>query len=294
MKPRHPLHPYLMLLPTGVILLVFFFIPLGLAFNNSFYSWDLLTPPVYAGIGNYRSIWESGELVGTLKRTCLYSAAVVLFSMLFGLALAVLLNRRGRLFAFIRGAVFSAYVVSWVAVALLWMWILEPDSGLFSALVRGIGLPTKHWLGHPDTALLTLAGISVWKITGYSMVIFLAGLQDISPSLLEAAALDGANPFKRFYYITWPLLRPSAAFVGTTSLILSFQAFDVVRVITQGGPVKATTIFVYAIYEHVFMNLRVGRASALTVCFFFVLLLLTALQLKAWKAGQAIHARSAE
>lgn len=294
MKPRNPFHPYLMLLPTGVILLVFFFIPLGLAFKNSFFSWDLLTPPIYAGLGNYKSILESGELYGTLSRTLAYSAAVVFFSMLFGLALAVLLNRKGRLYAFIRGAVFSAYVVSWVAVALLWMWILEPESGLFSALVRTIGLPTKNWLGDPNTALFTLAGISVWKITGYSMVIFLAGLQDISPSLLEAAALDGANPFKRFYFITWPLLRPSAAFVGTTSLILSFQAFDVVRVITQGGPVKATTIFVYAIYEHVFINLRVGRASALTVCFFFVLLLLTALQLKAWRAGHSNQARSGE
>lgn len=292
MKPRTPLHPYLMLLPTGVVLLVFFFIPLGLAFRDSFFSWDLLTPPVYAGLGNYKTILESGELLGTLSRTLVYSAAVVAFSMLLGLVLAVLLNREGRLYGFIRGAVFSAYVVSWVAVALLWMFILEPETGLFSALVRTIGLPSKNWLGDPQTALLTLAGISVWKITGYSMVIFLAGLQDISPSLLEAAALDGASNLKRFWYVTWPLLRPSAAFVGTTSLILSFQAFDVVRVITQGGPVQSTTIFVYAIYEHVFINLRVGRAGALTVCFFFVLLALTGLQLWAWRRGQRERSRA--
>jgi sn-glycerol 3-phosphate transport system permease protein len=134
-------------------------------------------------------------------------------------------------------------------------------------------------------ALFALALVSVWKITGYSMVIFLAGLQDIPASLLEAAALDGAGPFRRFVHVTWPLLRPSAAFVGTTSLILSFQAFDVVRVMTQGGPVKSTTVFVYAIYEHVFVNLRVGRASALVVVFFAFLLALTGLQL--WAFGRA-------
>jgi sn-glycerol 3-phosphate transport system permease protein len=272
-----------MLLPTGVVLLVFFLIPLVLAFKNSLFTWDLITPPTYVGLSNYAVIVENGELFGTLRRTLVYSAVVVVFSMGIGLALAVLLNRPGRLYAVMRGAVFSAYVVSWVAVALLWMWILDADSGLFSVTLRAAGLPTLSWLGDSRAALLTLAAVSVWKITGYSMVIFLAGLQDIPRSLLEAAALDGAGPWRRFTNVTWPLLRPSAAFVGTTSLILSFQAFDVVRVMTQGGPVKSTTIFVYAIYEHVFVNLRVGRASALTAVFFAFLLAITALQLWAWR-----------
>ena len=130
---------------------------------------------------------------------------------------------------------------------------------------------------------MALAAVSVWKITGYAMVIFLAGLQDIPKSVLEAAALDGATPWKRFWHVTFPLLRPTAAFVATTSLILSFQAFDIVRVMTQGGPVSSTTVFVYAIYEQVFMNLRVGRASALTVVFFLLLVGLTLLQLWAWR-----------
>jgi sn-glycerol 3-phosphate transport system permease protein len=171
------------------------------------------------------------------------------------------------------------------------MWILDESGGLLSVLLRRAGIPTLSWLGDPRSALLTLALVSVWKITGYSMVIFLAGLQDIPRSLHEAAALDGAGPWQRFVNVTWPLLRPSAAFVGTTSLILSFQAFDVVRVMTQGGPVKATTIFVYAIYEHVFVNLRVGRASALTAVFFVFLLGLTALQLWAWRQSAAPRSR---
>jgi len=286
-KPRHPLQPYLMLAPTAALLLIFFVYPIVLAAYDSLFAWDLLTPKVPVGAANYRALLQSGELVGVLGRTLGYSATVVGLSMSLGLALAVALDHPGRVFAFVRGAIFSAYVVSWVAVALLWMWLLDGDSGLVSIALRTIGIPTLAWLGDPRSALVTLALVSVWKITGYAMVIFLAGLQDIPRSLLEAAALDGAGPWQRFWSVTWPLLRPTAAFVGTTSLILSFQAFDVVRVMTQGGPVKSTTVFVYAIYEHVFVNLRVGRASALTVVFFVLLLALTGLQLWAWRLGRA-------
>lgn len=291
MKPRSALHPYWMLAPTALLLSLFFLYPLVIAAKNSLYSWDLLTPPTWVGLRNYRVLGESGELLGVLGRTLGYSAVVVSLSVSLGLALAVALNRPGRVYAFVRGAVFSAYVVSWVAVALLWMWILDADGGLLTALLKALHLPTKNWLGDPDVALTTLAVVSVWKITGYSMVIFLAGLQDIPPSLHEAAALDGAGPLRRFVHVTWPLLRPSTAFVAVTSLILSFQAFDVVRVMTQGGPVKSTTIFVYAIYEQVFVNLRVGRASALIVVFFVLLLGLTGLQLWLFQSttGRAVR-----
>lgn len=288
MRPRVWWQPWLMVGPSVAVLCVFFLAPIAVALYQSFFSWDLLTPPTYVGAANYRALAGSGDLLRTLVTTLRFSFMVVVGSVSLGLGLALLLNGPGRWVAFVRASVFSAYVVSWVSVALLWMWMLDPSSGLIAAMFRAIGLPKIGFLSDPDTALATLAAVTIWKITGYAMIIFLAGLQDVPVSLLEAAALDGAGSWNRFRHVIWPLLRPTVAFVGTTSLIISFQAFDVVRVMTQGGPVKATTLFVYAIYEQVFLDLRVGRASALTVVFFVVLLSLALLQVWAWRARSTL------
>ena len=286
MKPSRPAQPYLLLLPTALVLAVFFFYPLGVAVHSSFFDWDLLTPPRFVGLDNYRALHESGELWRTLTTTVLISVVVVLGSMGLGLALALALDRPGRFVAFVRGAIFSAYVVSWVSVALLWLWVLDADAGALSRALQAIGFGRVNFLGDPAIAPYSVAAVTIWKVAGYSMVIFLAGLQDIPTPVLEAAQLDGAGAVARFRSIIWPLLRPTAAFVATTSLILSFQVFDVVRVMTQGGPVHSTTVFVYAIYEQVFLDLRIGRASALVVIFFVVLLGLTLLELWAFRSKE--------
>jgi ABC-type sugar transport system permease subunit len=287
MKPPSAAHPYWMLAPTALFLGLFFFYPIGFAVYTSFFDWDLLTPARWVGWQNYRALWSSGELWHSFLNTLKFSLVVVTFGTGLGLGLALALNRPGRFAGFVRSAIFSAYVVSWVSVALLWLWVLDSSAGALSALVRSVGLVPLDWLGDPSVALYSLAGVTIWKIAGYSLVLFLAGLQDVPASLHEAASLDGARRFARFWYVTWPLLRPTAAFVGTTSLITSFQVFDVVRVMTQGGPVHSTTVFVYAIYEEVFRDLRVGRASALVVLFLLLLLGLTGLELWAWRGRSA-------
>ena len=288
MRPARTRDPFVMLLPTALLLALFFFYPLLFAGYMSLFSWDLLTAPEFVGLDNYRILLRSGEIYDAFWTTLAFSVVVVVGSMTIGLGLALALDRPGGFAEFVRGSIFSAYVVSWVSVALLWLWVLDADAGVLTSSLQALGLPTFDWLGDPDVALYTLAAVTVWKIAGYAMVLFTAGLQDVPGSLIEAAALDGAGALDRFINVTWPLLRPTTAFVGTTSLILSFQVFDVVRVMTQGGPVKSTTVFVYAIYEQVFMNLRVGRASAEVVVFFALLLGLTLLQLYSWqKKGAA-------
>lgn len=292
MKPRAKSHPWTMLAPSLAVWILFVFLPLGVAAYESLFAWDMLTDPIYVGTANYSAIAENGELLRVLGRTLLYSVLVVTGSMTLGLGLALLLDRPGRFFAFVRGSIFSAYVVSWVAVALLWVLLLDPDRGIAAAILRALHLGRVGFLTDPGTVLFTLAGVTVWKITGYAMVIFLAGLRGVPKALHEAASLDGAGAIARFRYVTWPLLKPTAAFVATTSLIVSFQAFDVVRIMTQGGPARATTLFVYAIYEQVFLNLSVGRASAYAVVYFVVLCLLATLQLRAWRAQGTIGRRA--
>lgn len=284
MTPRAHYDPWLMLGPSLAVWILFVFLPLGLALYESLFSWDMLTEPEWVGAANYAAIADGGELWRILGRTLGYSALVVAGSMTLGLALALLLDRPGGLFAFVRGSIFSAYVVSWVAIALLWVLLLDPDRGVAAAILRALHLPRVAFLTDPRAAVPTLAGVTVWKITGYAMIVFLAGLRAVPRSLHEAAALDGARALERFRFVTWPLLRPTAAFVATTSLIVSFQAFDVVRIMTGGGPARATTLFVYAVYEQIFMNLSVGRASALAVVYFLLLALLAWLQLRAWRA----------
>ena len=279
MRPNRRGDPYWMLLPTLLLLFVFFVFPLGMLIKQSLFSWDLLTPARYVGLGNYRSLWHSGELWQTFLTTLSMSVVVVLGSMASGLGLALLLDRPGRWAAFVRGAVFSAYVVSWVSIGLLFLWLLDADSGIVNSIWRLFSAGrAPHWLGDPALAPWAVAGVSVWKITGYTLVLFLSGLQDVPQSILEAAELDGASPRARFVSVTWPSLRPTTLFVATTSLIASFQLFDVVRVMTQGGPVRSTTVFVYAVYEQLFLDLRVGRASAEAVVFFGILLVLTGAQ----------------
>lgn len=287
MRPTSRHEPFWLLLPLLATLTVFFVYPLLSALHTSFYDFDLLTPPRFVGLANYRAIARSGELLASLGTTLLISAIVVTGSLGLGLALALAVHRPGPLAALARSAVFSAYVVSWVSVGLLFLWIFDADAGIVNRALVAVGLEPVKWLNSVRVAPITVALIVLWKVTGYAMVVFLSGLSALPPEVQEAAALDGAGPVARLRHVTLPLLRPTAAFVATTSLIASFQLFDVVRLLTQGGPVRSTTVLVYAIYEQLFRDLRVGRASALVVVFFCLLGLLTWFKRRAFREEAA-------
>lgn len=248
----------------------------------SLYEWDLVMPARWVGAANYRAL-VSTEFWEVVTNTVKYSVGVVVLSQTLGLALAVLLNDRTRLGALLQAAIFSSYVVSWVAVSLLWIWLLDPQYGLVAYLLRLVGLRGVNWLGDHRWALWTLVLVTVWKTVGYPMVIYLAGLQAIPGDLYEAAALDGADGWQRFRHITWPLLTPTTLFLVVTLTITSFQGFDIVKIMTQGGPVTSTMIYVYYIYEQAFQYFKLGKASAAVVLFFIGIVALTFVQWLAFR-----------
>jgi ABC-type sugar transport system permease subunit len=251
--------------------------PVAYSAYVSVFEWDLMTPKRYVGLANYRELW-SAEFGEVLVNTALYSGGVVVLALGLGLILALLLNNRSALSAGLQGCIFSSYIVSWVAVSLLWIWMLDPQYGLVTYGLRLVGLRSVNWLGSPQVALWTLVLVTVWKTIGYPLVIYLAGLQAIPGDFYEAAALDGATGWNRFRFITWPLLSPTTLFLVVTLTIASFQGFDIVKIMTQGGPITSTMIYVYYIYEQAFQYFRLGKASAAVVIFFALILLLTLLQ----------------
>jgi sn-glycerol 3-phosphate transport system permease protein len=268
---------YALVAPSLALFGLVYLYPVAYSAYVSVFSWDLMTPKRYVGLANYRELW-SAEFAEVLVNTAAYSGGVVVLTMALGLALALALNRRGSLAALLQGSIFTSYIVSWVAVSLLWIWMLDPQYGLVTYLLLLCGLRPVNWLGNPGLALWTLVLVTVWKTVGYPMVIYLAGLQAIPGDFYEAAALDGATGWNRFRFVTWPLLSPTTLFLAITLTIASFQGFDVVKIMTQGGPITATVIYVYYIYEQAFQYFRLGKASAAVVVFFALIVLLTVLQ----------------
>jgi sn-glycerol 3-phosphate transport system permease protein len=273
-RRRDTLIGYVLIAPSMLLFALVYVYPVLYSAYVSVFSWDLMTPKRYVGLDNYRELW-SAEFWEVIANTAKYSVGVVVLAMALGLVLALLLNNRGRLSALLQGCIFTSYIVSWVAVSLLWIWMLDPQYGLVTFILRSVGLPSVNWLGNPAVALWTLVLVTVWKTLGYPMVIYVAGLQSIPGDFLEAAALDGASGWQRFRFITWPLLTPTTLFLLVTLTIASFQGFDIVKIMTQGGPVTATMIYVYYIYEQAFQYFKLGKASAAVVIFFTLILLLT-------------------
>jgi len=254
-----------MLAPSLLVFGVFFLVPVLAVAWLSLLRWDLLGAPRFVGLSNYRELLGGSELWPVLGRTLVYSAGTVTGAIALGLALALALHRRARVGRVLRAAIFSSYVVSWVGVSLLWTYLLDGQIGPITAALEALGLPAPDWLGDPRTALGALVVVSIWKVVGYDMVVYLAALEDIPREVLEAARLDGAGAWARLSTIVWPMVAPTTRFLVVTGLLMTFQGFDVVRVMTSGGPASATQIFVHWVYEQAFTYFRMGPAAAAVV-----------------------------
>ncbi len=254
------LAPYLYVLPALAALALWNYYPLVFLVDLSFHRLDASSPtPTWVGLDNYRELFGAALFGRVLLNTAIYTGLTVPLSIGLGLALALALNRRfpgARLF---RTLFYTPVVLPTVAAATIGLWIFNSNYGLANYLLGLIGRPR------------------VWKTFGYFMLVYLAALQALPQSVLEAARLDGARPWDRFWSITWPLLRPTTWFAAVIALILSFQAFDFVNIMTQGGPSNATNLLVFYIYQHGFQYFRLGFAAAIAVVMFGLVYAITAL-----------------
>lgn len=279
---RYARTAYLFLVPAILFFAAFFYVPIGNVLSTS-----MMTGPRadrFTGLGNYAQALADPAVRHSFLVTLAFSVTVVAGSIVLGLALAVALDRplRGRV-AF-RAMLLVPYLTSVAIVGLLWRNILDPELGVLNRVLAAAGLPGQQWLNtHP---LLTLAAVTLWQSVGYTMVLFLAGLQAIPQTYHEAAEIDGANAWRRFWRITLPLLAPTTLFVSVMAVISGLQAFGQAYIITGGGPGDATDLSVFHIFNVAFRARDFGYASAQSVLLLVVIVVFTLIQLRAGRRAE--------
>jgi multiple sugar transport system permease protein len=268
---------YLMLAPAVVHLAWWIGIPTVATVVLAFTHYDILAGTMtWAGLDNFVAIFRDPVWWKAIWNTVVYTFFTVPVAMAVAVVIAVLLNTKMRARAWYRTAVFMPHITATVAIALVWMWMFEPNIGLFNWVLSWFGVRGPAWVSDPAWAMTSVILMSVWKGIGLKMVIYLAALQGVPHDLYEAAEIDGAGPVRRFFAITLPLLGPATFFVLVVSLIDSFQVFEQFYVLTpEGGPANATTVMTYEIYKSAFQRFDMSTASAQSVVLFVFLLVLT-------------------
>jgi multiple sugar transport system permease protein len=273
------------LFPSLAGLLIFMIIPMISSLALTFYEWDPLIPTRFhfLGLQNYTTLIKDENFWAALRHTLFYIAGYIPLVMVSGLAIAVLMNQKlvGR--TFFRGAFFMPVISAWVAVALMWTWIFNPKFGIVNYFLGLLGITGPAWLFDPNWAMPAIILTSVWKDIGFVMILFLTGLQNIPREYYEAASIDGASPWSQFLKITLPLLSPTAFFALIISLINSFQVFDQVWVMTQGGPAGSTSVLVEQIVNNAFRYGRMGYAATMSWVLFLIVFLVTIFQTRIQK-----------
>jgi ABC-type sugar transport system permease subunit len=292
-RPRRPgdreLSAYLLISPAMILLIVFVLIPALWIFWLSFQRWDLISgASEYIGTANYeRLLLRDDVFRKSVWQTVYFVVGTVPTSMGLGLFLAVLLNRAMPLRDLLRTLIFTPYVMPIVSTALIFGFIYHPDVGVLNALLNAVGLPKVNWLNSPRAVMPAIILYSVWQHTGYNTVIFLAGLSNLPPELDEAARVDGARAWTRFWQITWPLLSPTTYFVLLVNLIASFKVVQPILIFAGGvsgavagggGPDKAAETIGYYLYVQAFSFFHAGYAGAISVCLFLIILAITGIQ----------------
>jgi ABC-type sugar transport system permease subunit len=267
--------------PNLLLFAVFTYWPLLYNVYLSFVRWNFLRPTrPFVGLDNYLDVLGSAEFWRIVGNTVAFTFWSVGLTLLLGLALALLLHQPLRYRNTARAVLFSPTVMAGAVVAVVWSYIFDPRYGLLNQLLGLVGLGSPDWLGDPAWAMPAVILVYVWKNLGYAVVIYLAGLQGIPRELYDAALVDGAGPWARFRHVTLPGLSPVAFFLSVTSVLATFQAFDIIKVLTDGGPVIATTTLIFHLYQLGFVSYDAGEAGVVAVVLFAIMLVLTLIQLR--------------
>ncbi|MDO5726352.1 MAG: sugar ABC transporter permease [Bowdeniella nasicola] len=276
-RRRETASAYALLIPSFIGVGVFLLLPVAVVIVLSFFQWNLLSAPTFVGLDHYRDLFRDARLLNSLWVTAKFTLMAIPTSIALGLLLAIALNRKLPGTKMMR----VLYVLPWVcaplALGVVWRWIFDPSTGALNTILgRRI-----EWMSDPHLALPAVAFVSVWSTVGYISLFFLAGLQQIPEQVYEAARIDGAGPVRMLFSITIPLLMPTMFFVTVTSVISSFQVFDLVYGLTgsaSGYPFGSTDVIAARIYQEAFVTNHIGAASAIAVCLFIVLVAITVIQ----------------
>ncbi|WP_166354747.1 carbohydrate ABC transporter permease [Phytoactinopolyspora limicola] len=282
-RGQHRLVGYGFLLPDGLLMAVFVVLPILGAFYISFHDWSGIGDREWIGTQNYERLLDDTRFLDSLRITAIYTFTFVPLLFCLSLGLAILVNSGIRLTGVWRTAFFAPFMVSLVVASVIWGFMLQNPAGAVNAVIGMFGVDPQPWLGSTRLALVSVIMVGLWQGIGYSMILFLAGLQDIPRVYYEAARVDGAGGWRQFLSVTLPLLKRTSVFVLIISFISALQMFDEVFVLTQGGPAGATTTAVYYIYETAFRFLDLGYASALAIALFVVILIFSLIQLRIFR-----------
>ncbi len=272
--------------PVLVGFAIFYLYPTVRGVWWSFTDYSLLNEPKFVGLANYQKAFTDGEFWNAMVVTLVYVALNVVAQTLAALGLAALMHRLTRSVV-LRTTLLLPWLVPNVTVALVWLWLLDTNLGFVNHVLTGMGLPVIGFFTNPSVAIPTIAGINTWAYTGYTALLFYAGMLQIPQDIYEASAIDGAGEWRIFSRITLPLLRPVLALVLVVSLIGSFQVFDTVAVTTKGGPVNTTRVIYYYIYQQAFNYFHMGYAATMAILLAVILGILTLVQLRLLRASQS-------
>ena len=284
MRPRSPLLGWLLLAPSLIGVVCFLLLPVALAFVVSLFEWNLIGSRSFVGLENYRTILTNGTLGHSLLVTGVFTAISVPLTLVLGLLIATQLRRSLPGSSLIRTILVIPWVCAPLALGVMWTWMLQPSGGAVNALLG----QRIEWLQDPALALPSVAFVAIWQNVGYASLFFHAGLGRIPQDLYEAGRLDGASPWQLTRHLTVPLLRPTTFFLAVTQTVASFQVFDMVYALTGGGPDRATQVIASLIYDEAFVAFRLGRASAIAVVLFVILVVITVVQQR-WFASRITY-----